>query len=666
MKTTNEGCNSGSVGGRSTGKRKADSAPEERPAAKKRRGDLQIVEMPMAVLFKIFALLEPRDLLHLARTTKDFRKSLMTRSSAPLWRTARSNVPGPQSSDDPSMPDCPPDLSEPQYADLVFGEDCNFCGVTFPWIHRRKITNLLLDGRRGKFVCLTLWAARLRTCFKCLHNDTHFISRDDCEPSKDCPADLIRWLPTTGGKCDVGVPIEIITLREEEYKKAKKKKDWLFQNQKRQKQIAKHAAACEAWADKMQWYRHKADKMLREQRKAAVVEYIQKLGWGEELSKISKYTTKPQDSDTVRRACTEQLHYSRLETFINQFMGDAKGKRLIRERKTFLANFKQEYDAFLATLPVNTIYPVISDVLQDPVIRRIISPGPGPSTPVAKTNFVSQFSSVGRRWQRTIEDKLTALVAAACGGEHGPAPETVIDLATAWFTCSKCDAILRYPLVLMHDCATHIDANWVGPGPDTDWAIVRRLFQRVPWNSLGYITFNRAVLACISKVLELCHVDPVTTTAQEMDTANHILECVTCNDPREGRPTMTWSRMVHHWHHTHANKSAMNVAFLSDQNKAFVQAQMREMQARRAVKRDYKGLVCSHCRLTGNMVDLAEHLVACHGRAQPTDKDIVPVLNEDTVPDIYWLWPPRKKSVPTPGLALPGDDLPIDEDDMYL
>ncbi|KDR84321.1 hypothetical protein GALMADRAFT_87235 [Galerina marginata CBS 339.88] len=650
MEISKEGSDS-VCGGGSTGKRKADGAPEERPAAKKRHGGLQFVKMPMAVLFKIFAHLEPLDLLYLARTTKNLRKSLMTRWSAPLWKTARSNVPGPQpSSNKPCMPDCPPDLSEPQYADLLFEDDCNFCGVN------------------PEFTCKKSWTARIRSCFECQWNGTHFISKDDCKPSNDSPADLICWLPTMEREFErnLGVPIKTKTLWEKEYKKAKKKKDWLIQNQEKQKLIATHAASCEAWFNKVHSYRRQAYVALFQQRKTAVVEYIEKLGWGEELSKLSGRNTKPQDTSAVENACMEPLCCSRLEIFINRFMGNAKEKRLNMERETFLTDFKQEYESFIATLPVNIVYPVISDVLQDPVIRRIIGSGPGPLTPVAKTNFVSLFSSVGRRWQRTIEDKLTSLVAAACGDAHGPAPETVIDLATTWFTCSKCDTVLRYPLVLMHDCATHVDADWGGAGLDADWAIVRRLFQRVPWNSLGYITFHRKVPASITKVLEICHVDPTTTTAQEMDRANHILECITCNDPHEGRPTMIWSRMVHHWHYTHAKKGVMKVELLNDSEKTLVQAQRSEIQARRVAKRDYKGLICSHCRLTGNMVDLTKHLVACRGRPQPTDKDIVPVVDEDPVPDIYWLWPPREEPAPTPGLAISGDGLPMDEDDMYL
>ena len=65
---------------------------------------------------QIFGHLKPLDLLHLARTTKDLRAILMKRSSISVWKQARSQF--------DNLPDCPDDLSEPQYAELSFGKAC--------------------------------------------------------------------------------------------------------------------------------------------------------------------------------------------------------------------------------------------------------------------------------------------------------------------------------------------------------------------------------------------------------------------------------------------------------------------------------------------------------------------------------------------------------------
>lgn len=66
---------------------------------------------------QIFSFLLPMDLLNLSRTNKDFRNLLLRRSSAAAWKAARLHVDG--------LPDCPPDIAEPQYANLVFYSHCH-------------------------------------------------------------------------------------------------------------------------------------------------------------------------------------------------------------------------------------------------------------------------------------------------------------------------------------------------------------------------------------------------------------------------------------------------------------------------------------------------------------------------------------------------------------
>ncbi len=84
------------------------------------RGTRTAVECMLTHLngLQILRLLHPRDLLSLARTTKDFRALLMSRSSASCWATSRKQIQG--------LPEIPENLSEPAYANLIF---CNHCHV---------------------------------------------------------------------------------------------------------------------------------------------------------------------------------------------------------------------------------------------------------------------------------------------------------------------------------------------------------------------------------------------------------------------------------------------------------------------------------------------------------------------------------------------------------
>ncbi|KAI0721707.1 hypothetical protein C8T65DRAFT_800234 [Cerioporus squamosus] len=92
------------------------AAPSRRIRGK--RGGLKdMPTLPLDVLVEIVSHMHPKDLLNMSRASRDFRSFLLNRTNAGLWRAARSNVPG--------LPDCPPFLSEPAYANLVFSFQCH-------------------------------------------------------------------------------------------------------------------------------------------------------------------------------------------------------------------------------------------------------------------------------------------------------------------------------------------------------------------------------------------------------------------------------------------------------------------------------------------------------------------------------------------------------------
>lgn len=83
-------------------------------------------DMPLDVLFEIFELVLPMDLLHLARTSKALRNLLLRRSAISIWRAAFLNLPL-------APPPRPEELTEPRWASLLFETDCTvsfFCLVS--------------------------------------------------------------------------------------------------------------------------------------------------------------------------------------------------------------------------------------------------------------------------------------------------------------------------------------------------------------------------------------------------------------------------------------------------------------------------------------------------------------------------------------------------------
>ncbi|KAG8746609.1 hypothetical protein FRC12_014246, partial [Ceratobasidium sp. 428] len=73
------------------------------------------------IFSQIIPNLAPLDVVYLAQVNKSIRRMLMHRSARPMWRACIENMTG--------LPACPPELSEPQYASLLFQPRCSSCGV---------------------------------------------------------------------------------------------------------------------------------------------------------------------------------------------------------------------------------------------------------------------------------------------------------------------------------------------------------------------------------------------------------------------------------------------------------------------------------------------------------------------------------------------------------
>ncbi|KAG9128583.1 hypothetical protein FRC07_000016 [Ceratobasidium sp. 392] len=81
-----------------------------------------LMKLPLETFTEIAYLLNPGDLLSLARSSKFFRDVLLRRSVVQVWQCAENRVPG--------LPPCPPDMCEPQYAALLFSKYCTLCGAS--------------------------------------------------------------------------------------------------------------------------------------------------------------------------------------------------------------------------------------------------------------------------------------------------------------------------------------------------------------------------------------------------------------------------------------------------------------------------------------------------------------------------------------------------------
>ncbi|KAJ3900514.1 hypothetical protein F5879DRAFT_412417 [Lentinula edodes] len=241
------------------------------------RGKLEgMLKLPLDLELEIYSYLEPLDLLRLSRTSKDLRVFLMSRSNAIVWRAARSNV--------PDLPPLPSDLSEPEYANLVFASYCHMC-------MRRPCETVI-------------WQCRVRCCNRCF--DSTFYSRSNLHSvwkrsyastfivfkaaAEYIPCVKVApWKGPWNGEDKVFFPPNVRTLRHK-YRLVRKgemgQEEWVAQQKQLYEEIMEHTAACSDWQKANNDKRAEELQITRSKRKSLIYNKLQALGWGDEIDRL--------------------------------------------------------------------------------------------------------------------------------------------------------------------------------------------------------------------------------------------------------------------------------------------------------------------------------------------------------------------------------------------
>ncbi|KAF8960826.1 hypothetical protein BDZ97DRAFT_1832033 [Flammula alnicola] len=600
-----------------------------------------LVEMPLDVLYEIFGLLNPSDLLHLARAAKALRGVLMTRSAIFVWKLARSNIEGP--------PPCPDDLNEPQYANLLFADNCHFC-------------------LRTPSIVTIVWSARVRCCSKCLHRRFVKVTGNWASDTvRGYPEMVAQWVPSVKVTQKTGVQTiyalkSIDRIWKNEYARiadctdGTTKYDWVTAKLNERRAIESHARDCNLWWMKMQ--PESDTHLLVDRRKALVIEYLKELGWGEELSKIPPLDNSLENDRSVISICQQEVSQFGLSIFrssLEEVVQDFQRKRLLQEH-TILLKYREHIIRRIVAecarvLPVaHAIYPPPSELF------RITTEDP------SLVDYSKEYPEAIRvtipeialRWQKDIEDKLRGLITSACP-EYMFDPSTVLDLATTFFCCDNCDEVMRHDHAMMHGCATRIHSYL-----DLYQRASSEVLQGVNWNSGICIKFRPDILQLITRVVELSGFNPTTTTAREMDEANPIFECVDCDNIETGRATMSWATVVSYPEHSCSRDTGngletMNLKVLDEQEATKVRERIIEEDARRKRSPYYSNYFCRHCKWSFekpcNFSQLRTHLKTVHDIRKPRNEDMAFRHVPHSLP-VFRLWPPREEESDAEGLSM--------------
>ncbi|KAF5318151.1 hypothetical protein D9619_012281 [Psilocybe cf. subviscida] len=604
---------------RTGGKRKAaDSNARsdlgQAPAPKRLRGNRgllkDVVDMPLDVVLEIFGKLSPGDLLNLAQTSKDLRRILMSRSSASTWKEAREN--------DLELPDCPPDLSEPQYANLCFGKYCMSRGVyTYDQVALLPNVAIKKSGRSGRYDEFYLRSA------------------------------VDEWVNRTVNKS-----------AEE---KLSAKEDFTARHE--------HGKACNTWFVKRQEALSDQKASIIDERRDLIVGHARSLGWNDEFDLSNHALDAIKRSDIIRKACgknvTEKV-LTNLEDTLNEILRAAKVKRLAAAADALLRKrlpvYKEAFKLWVSTLHATEPHPTPRQLFETQLIRDLIVNTPA-THELTGQDFIplaDKFPALVNDWRARVSSNLKDMIRKAYGQDSLANEDNVLDLATSFFICRRCPSSnmepsnmepISYPRVLSHrcNCVTCYDTvpSWSAAQEAEDMALKAKL-EESPWNQSGRLSFNADLAKFAGDVLEMCGFDQHTTTKAEMDAANPIVECLTCHNEVQGRAVMTWWTIIHHWRLKHSNKyqmgaecgqpSTMKLRFVDDPKDAGrIRAELAIQQEKDEAR--YPSSICTQCHHKQSRPNCKKHWKNEH-EGPVMAGDILPQLDHRHFQQDYYCWPP--------------------------
>ncbi|KAF9559588.1 hypothetical protein CPC08DRAFT_763226 [Agrocybe pediades] len=601
-----------------------------------------LLDMPMDILVEIFGHLNPLDILHLTRTTKAFRELLLVKNadSHAIWKESIANVPG--------LPPRPEDMSEPRYTHLEFVNIYHKCD--------KKATSVQV-----------FWYLRLRLCKQCAEKDFEY-RYWDLELIEQLPFQpLLDLLPYDS---DFGTHYGTGGQWYHEYHKAEDKKAWLDNKVATQKRLRAHAEKCKIWLTQREDAIRASKLSVIAARKAR----------SKEQMKTYATLEHPAVVKASRKAATDRV-VSELEPLLVEHMQGIKKGRLRNERANLVRKsfpiLQDVHQAYVNSLLANSIYPSVADVFFHPDIQEVLNSHSGTGVKSKDFDIIRpHYREIASQVMAELENQVISLIPSSCipDGRNG---SEVLQLATITFTC-ECKELprsrsrypegvagLRYPEMLAHRCATTTRIRGYSPPLETssffgieddicqDLLTIASQFGITRWNVMREIQFHEEGFKILGDALKMCGRDPATTTLADMGSGSgaRMFECLTCDHKYEGRLVMPWDALVNHKWDTHSQRKSMIITkdmpfcLVNGTDAALARARLLEDQQRHEAARGFAGMICMHCKVTGNTTDLAEHALEKHDLSRITETDIARNVGyntskEDKRPFTYYLWIP--------------------------
>ncbi|KIP07824.1 hypothetical protein PHLGIDRAFT_127414 [Phlebiopsis gigantea 11061_1 CR5-6] len=510
---------------------------------RRHRGCDRLTQLPVDIVVEIVHHLAPIDLLHLARTDKTLRGFLLSRTSEPLWRTARKNVEG--------LPTCPQHMSEPAYANLAFGNQCHKCAKS---------------GIKS-----ALWPLSVRYCPTC--KPTMIVKcQNECIYGDTCDDAVIPHAHDRTLEAHYHHLPDAVWMEKKGMKLSKKQRE---ARKTMTREIMEHAAECEAWQQNLANLRRIELCELRERAIDEIEEKLREMGYGEDLDYIASRGASDEVNDilyehadwvwTRKEKLTEKV-WQRIRPYFISLVENIRQRRV---REETLQVVTQRCDIFLSLYrhwwaeqdDRNVIPPWNEALWRDAVVDILLRPNDVEVTPDDFEPLQAYFTEWAVQWRERRDNELRKIVSDS-SEFMGKIPEDVdpLYLAAAVFDCDGCRNGMGYthmlpplyPSILVHRClcmpylGSEASDNPICHAIEVIAVTGGQPFCHQRWDPrrlcIGKL-HRRAV-----DIIKACEKDPITTTQTDMDELDVWFWCETCDKAgiSDAREVMRWRDTFHH------------------------------------------------------------------------------------------------------------------------
>ncbi|RPD66387.1 hypothetical protein L226DRAFT_530487 [Lentinus tigrinus ALCF2SS1-7] len=635
----------------------ASATPSQGKGGRRRKSLSMLPNMPLDILYEILSLLHPYDLLHLSRTSKAFRLLLMNRSAITIWRRARDNVLG--------LPNCPSDLSEPAYANLVFDPHCHFC----------------IKAR----VSTVMWALRVRCCKTCLKDKEAVVTVGEVFRALSPRYSQLKAEPMLPGefvndalyclKSELNKLLELLDACNDdeealeavatEQKKAAKKRE-------------KSAIDLEAWR-LAEIDRRKEEKIvLAQRRRIQILERLSECGYAEELKDVpDALYDRFVDNALVNqpKEITDRIWNNIREPML-VWAEEVRTHHLMQQRCQHYINrlrsMSDQFDDIYDTHPFPQIVPSVADLSWHmSFFREVLEKDRSENVTLEDLlpeNFSPYLEGLVMLWRVNMARRLYPLIPpearpppgqfkCSCGHHHDGKKQsegeqsgsgsgsvadghdseqrdddstntgydlaTILKASTTWFRCTVDGCLLDFPRILSHECAKRPPP--LNLHPETDEDDLRNAYNlalgEVPWNFTGDainydMDAHRATQKIIRLTVEVDDKDPWKLEKRMLDELDKRYVCGDCSTDGV-LCVMPWRVAVEHLTSEKHRGTDVTLTVLNERDQAWVFEREPEW-SQDMIVHSWKMWGCVDCRTSAmTLNDILVHFYEEHDTPLP-------------------------------------------------